>query len=196
MNAKETLTEAIHEFGQPSRDVGSGLSIPEWDIAGGVLRVHPLGGPTFRLPNGKIIWLIRTTNLAGDNLHQDFEMTTLPDLANHGTRFWIGDVHITHDGTYHYVDSGSNPYERSDQSSNFFLHYPNGHVEIIWLGGISAASRLETLGDNQIAVLRFIAKDGKTKLESRVVSSDQTRMLSIVGPTFEMEQSWLQFWLR
>jgi hypothetical protein len=194
MDANAVLAEATTEFGQPSRDIGSGLSIPQWDIAGGVLTVHPLVGPTFRTANDRIVWLIPTSNPVSDNLLQDFEMTTLPDPANHGTRFWIGNVHITKDGTYRYVDSGSNLRERGSQSSNFFMKHPEGRVEIIYPTGVAAHSNLEDLGERQIATLRFVARDGIPPFECSVASSAQSRRLSIVGSSFQMEAGWLNFW--
>src|SRR5947208_659011 len=53
MNADQVLAAATARFGRPSRDAGSGVSIPQWDIAGGVLTVHSSAGPTFRSAGGK-----------------------------------------------------------------------------------------------------------------------------------------------
>ena len=196
MEAKEALAEGVREFGEPSRDVGSGLSIPEWNLDGGVLEVHPLVGPTFRFDDGTIVWLIPTRNPAEENVLQDFEMTTPANPANHGTRFWIGDVRITKNRLYHYTDSGMNRHDRGDQSGNSFLNHPDGRIEVIWTKGIDANSCLESLGERQIANLRFVANDGKTAFEAGVVSSDQIRRLSILGPTFEMDRGWVHYWLK
>jgi hypothetical protein len=194
MNAKEVLEEATAEFGKPTRDVGSGLSIPQWDIAGGVLTVHPLKGPTFRRVGGSVVWLIPTTNAARENLLQDFEMTTLPDPTRSGTRFWIGNIRISKDEAYRYVDSGSNRDNRGDQSNNFFIHHPVGHLEITWRKGVDAQSELEALGEGKIARLRFISSDRQAVFECDVVSSVESRRLTIVGPSFRLRAGWVHFW--
>lgn len=194
MNANEVLAAATAEFGQPSRDIGSGLSIPQWDIADGVLTIHPLTGPTFRKADGRVVWLMPTTNPVRDNLLQGFKMTTRPDPQNHGTRFWIGNVQITTHGAYRYTDSGSNLRDRGDQSGNFFVKHPEGRVDIIYPVGVDTHSRLEVLGERRIASLRFIPSDGSSAFECSVASSAQARRLSIIGASFEMEAGWLNFW--
>jgi len=196
MNATQVLAEAVAEFGRPARDAGSGLRIPQWDVAGGTLTVHPGNGPTFRTAAGRIAWLMPTSNPAGENVLQDFEMTTLPDPANHNTTFWIGNVHLTKDGTYHFTDSGSNLSQRGDQSGNFFIQHPDGRVEIVWPAQIDGNSRLEDLGDRQIARMHFVAGDGKNDFECAVTSSTQHRRLSISAASFEMERGWLHWWPR
>jgi hypothetical protein len=193
MDAHQVLEAAVAQFGKASRNVGSGLSIPQWDIAGGVLTVHPLVGPTFRKA-GRTTWLIPTSNPAQENLLQDFEMTTLPDPKNHGTQFWIGTVRITREGTYRFVDGGSNHRDRGDQSSNFFMTHTEGRVEIVWDHGVHAQSHLESLGQRQIARLRFTSKDGDARLECGVSSSAESRRLSIIASSFEMNAGWLHYW--
>jgi hypothetical protein len=193
MDAQQVLEAAAAQFGQPSRNVGSGLSIPQWDIADGVVTVHPLVGPTFRRAD-KTTWLIPTSNPARENLLRDFEITTLPDPKNHGTQLWIGTVRITPEGTYRFEDGGSNLRARGDQSSNFFMSHTEGHVEIIWDLGVHAHSHLENLGHRQIARLRFTSKYGDSRLECSVSSSAESRRLSIIASSFEMNAGWLHYW--
>lgn len=194
MNADDMQAEAKREFGEP-RDIGSGLSVPEWHIAGGDLIIHPLRGPTFRFADGKLIWLLPTSNAAQENLLQDFEMDTPPDPKMHGNQFWIGNVQISKDQHYQYVDSDSNLHNREDQSGNFFIHHPEGHIEIIWPKGIDAKSHLEDLGNREVARIRFVATDGKSTLEAGIKSSDQTRTLTLSGATYELQCGWKHYWL-
>jgi hypothetical protein len=194
MNAQAVPAQAIAEFGRPSRDIGSGLSIPQWDVAGGVLTVHPLTGPTFQTADGHRLWLMPTSNPAQDNLLQNFEMTTPPDPKNHGDRFWFGNVRITTDGEYRYTDSGTNLGDRGDQSNNFFIKHPEGRVQIDYAAGVAAHSRLEEVGERQIASLRFIPRDGGPPFECKVASSARSRSLSIAASSFELTARWLNYW--
>jgi len=92
----------VGRLGQPTRDIGSGISIDQWDVAGGQLTFHPGTGPTFK-KDGKIRWLIRTTNPAATCLFGSYQMTTIPDPANHGNCFWTGDLSLRADGKYQYT---------------------------------------------------------------------------------------------
>jgi hypothetical protein len=194
LGPKQVLAAAIAQFGKPTRDLGSGLSIPQWDVAGGTLTVHPGRGPTFQRTRGPVVWLIPTANRAGDQIAQGFEMYSPPDPANHGNQFWIGNVHVSPGMKYEYVDSGSNLQERGNQSRNFFILHPAGRAKIAWSKGVDAGTLLETAGDGEICRVTFTENGGEAAFEAAIVSSAQERQLTIAGPTFVMSAGWLHFW--
>jgi hypothetical protein len=188
----EFLSTAQARFGPPARDTGSGITRLQWDFDAGVLTVtDPESNPTFRFANGHTITLLPTRNEAKENILQRFEMTTLPDPTNHGTRFWIGNVHLGSDLSYRFVDSGSNHRDRGDQSANFFIRHPAGRLEITWCSGSSERALLEELGERKIARLRFVAADGGARFDCDVVSSPESASLSMEASTFEMQARWL-----
>jgi hypothetical protein len=192
MDADQVLNAAIEHFGAPTRHVGSGILTPQWNLQGGVLSVHPTLGPTFVTHVGRTIWLIPTTNLAEENILRDYEMATLPDPANHGTRMWIGNLRIARDCTYRYTDSGMG-LNIGDQSNNFFVKHPQGRVRVIWPADVNAQSKLESLGVREVARLHFTSDDGATG-EFAVTSSPESRRLTITGETFVLSAGWLRYW--
>jgi hypothetical protein len=67
-------------------------------------------------------------------------------------------------------------------------------VEIGWEKGVDAERMLESLGERQIARLRFVSNDGKAKFECNVASSAESRRLSIRASSFEMDAGWRHYW--
>jgi hypothetical protein len=193
LGPEQVLPAAVARYGKPTRDIGSGLYIPQWDVAGGKLTVHPGRGPTFELPGGQIVWLIQTVNLAGENILHSYEISTQPQSTG-GTSFWIGDVHIAADQSYRFVNSGDYFKNNGEQSGNFFLHHPAGHVAVTWSQGINASTLLESTGEREIAQLTFTDDTKAATYQCRVVSSAKSRMLTIQDATFTMWASWLHFW--
>ncbi len=53
-------TAIVDRVGPPTRHVGSGLRIDQWEIVGGVLTFHPLQGPSFT--KDKVLTRLLTTN--------------------------------------------------------------------------------------------------------------------------------------
>ena len=99
--ADKVRAAMIEKFGPVQRDVGSGLQIEQWDVAGGVLTFHPLTGPVFSDSKTKQTFrLLRTTNPAGEVLLKGYEMTSLPDPANYGMRSWLGNLKFGPGKTY------------------------------------------------------------------------------------------------
>jgi hypothetical protein len=128
-NPIDVRAAIIDQIGAPQRDIGSGLIIEQWDISNGVLTFHPVTGPTFFDPKTKkSFWLLRTTNPVRVNLLQSYEMSTQPDLSNHGTCYWLGNVKVRSDMTYQFEDSGQHRDQRGAQTENFF------HASPCWYG--------------------------------------------------------------
>lgn len=75
----EVRAAIIERFGAARRKFGSGVIIEEWDVSAGVLRFHPGVGPTFLdSKTNRHFWLLRTSNPAGSNILQGYQMFTLP----------------------------------------------------------------------------------------------------------------------
>jgi len=80
-----------NHFGPAARDVGSGLSIKQWDVGTGVL-TYSSGLASFSLSKGKSVWLTTTNNKALPTLTADeFEMTTPPSPQ---MKYWLGDLDL------------------------------------------------------------------------------------------------------
>lgn len=186
------------QFGPPQRNVGSGVRIGQWDVAGGTLTFHPLSGPVFTDPKGKTRHrLLRTRNPAGDNLLRGYEMTTRPDPAHHGTRFWLGNVKFGPGAAYQFTDSGANQSQRGGQENNFFLLHPAGTVEVRHEEKVTPETLLETLPEGAVvARLTFTANSG-AKATFSIACSEQGRCLTFEGDQalpFCMDTSWKNFW--
>lgn len=185
-------------FGEPTGDAGSGLWIPQWDVAGGTLICHPLRGPTFTTRAGVVHWLLQTRNPARDTILTQYEMTTPPDPANHGTQFWIGDVYLDKDLNYRFVDGGSNLRDRGDQSQNLFINHPVGRVEIQWSAGMKDDTLLESAAEGTIAHLVFRSKAGAAALTCVLNSSRAQRSLELAPErrkwSFRLVGGWKNYW--
>ena len=195
----EVLAIVTKEFGPPTRIIGSGVRVPVWDIAGGTLTVNP---PIFIL-NELFYWLIDTKNLAGANVVGSYEMTTVADPANYGTRFWTGNLRLNADGSYRFTPSGQNRAERAKRPSNFFFDHPGGTFAIRYPAGVTASSLLEKLSDKSLlATLDFIAdaKEGAAVKASMALRVDtQNRRIDFASTdatplTFQMNKEWVEFW--
>jgi len=104
----EVRAAIIARFGPAQRDIGSGLSIEQWDTSQGVLTLNAGMGPTFFDPQEKKLFrLLRTTNLVHVNLLQSYDMATLHDPADNGMSYGLGTLRFDADMTYRFEDSGS-----------------------------------------------------------------------------------------
>jgi hypothetical protein len=185
----------VSRLGPPTRTIGSGLQIEQWDVDGGVLTFHPLTGPTFD-KGGRRTWLMRTSNPAAECLLGRYEMVTLAE-APHGTGYWLGNVSLTADGQYTYTDSEQNREHRAGQRSNFFLLHPKGSFEVIYLSGVTPETRLEEVPDGTaIATVRFVAQDRRSGTAHRIVASPTRRLLAFEGKamSFRMYKGWVNYW--
>lgn len=187
----------VQRFGPPARDIGSGVRIEQWDVAGGVLTFHPLSGPTFA-KSGSVRTLIRTTNPLDLCLFGDYEMTTLPDPANRGTLYWLGNLSLTRDGRYRFTDSGQNLKYRTGQKQNYFLRHPEGSARVEYPAGVTPQTLLESLKDGRrVAILTFTARDNSASARYPIVVDVGARRLRFAGTgtmTFRMDKGWVNFW--
>ena len=192
----EQIRDLIEKkYGSPDRNIGSGLVIDQWDIAGGTLTFHPLAGPSF--DNGKkVVRLMETTNLLKDCLFGSYEMYTLPDPNIHGNQFWIGNVSMT-DSKYEFTDSNSNLDHRSGQKSNYFINHPSGTVRVNYSQNINSDTKLEDLADNHlVATIEFSSTDGvsHSKFDILVNSTDMRLVFESNKIPFEMNKGWSSYW--
>jgi len=183
----------VKRFGPAHRDNGSGLSIPQWDVAGGILQFHPLAGPSYFDPKtNKTTGLIRTHNAVRDNLLRPYEMTTLPH-AN-GTNHH-GNLTFSADSRYSFEPAN---YRISAAERNFFFDHPTGTISVFFMQGISNATLLESLGEQtSIARLTFKSADGKTIANYFIKSFRESRLLRFSDDkdmNFLMDKSWESFW--
>ena len=196
----EVLAIVTKELGPPTRIIGSGVRAPVWDIAGGTLTVNP---PIFII-HELFYWLIDTNNLAGAaNVVGSYEMTTVADPANHGTRFWTGNLRLNADGSYRFTPSGQNQAERASRPSSFFFDHPGGTYAIRYPAGVTESSLLEKLSDKSLlATLDFIAdaKEGAAVKASMALRVDtQVHQIDFASTdatplTFQMGKGWVELW--
>ncbi|HEX3869620.1 MAG TPA: hypothetical protein VHV77_04205 [Pirellulales bacterium] len=193
-DANAILAEATSRFGPHHRDPGSGVSMPSWDIEGGTLTCHPLSGPTYDTRNGQVVWLLQTKNPVSSNISGKYEMTTLPDPANHGNCNWIGVLNLNEGTTYRW-DDANNGLRKGDQSRNFFISHPDGNATIEYMTGITKDTLLEDAGRGTIAHIDFRATTGET-FRCALVSSSGSRMLSLEAPGMpcQLYRYWKQHW--
>lgn len=195
MHAAEILREIEARFDVQDHYLGSGVHIRGWDVGDGRLIFHPGRGPTYWDAQGRKHWLIDTKNRAGEHLATSFEMATLPDPANHGTMYWIGNLSISRDLTYHFTDSGANKNDRGDQSKNFFMRHPVGTVKVTWSDGVSADTLLESLEAGTVATLTFRSEEGDATSSLVMQSSPEARSISLSAPDapFRLSSGWKKF---
>ena len=193
----EVLAMLTKEFGPQARDIGSGLSIPQWDMGGGVLQFHPSVGPTFRMKE-KTTWLIATHNPAGANIVGNYEMYTLPDPANHGTSFWIGNLKLSAHGTYRYVPGSIEP--QAKEARNFFVDHAEGTYKIAYAGVLNKESLLEDQADRAtLATVTFTGKapTDSAKIQLKVDAAARWLDFAAAGDApmnCVMQKSWLEYW--
>jgi hypothetical protein len=196
--AKQAREIFVKLLGPPDRDIGSGVSIEQWDLAGGVLTLHSSCGPILEPEGGGTVWLIETHNTLQENLLGRYEMTTRPSDGGHGTRYWLGNVELRPDRTYAFQDSRSNLDQRAGQENNFFMKHPEGQFEIVYAPGTTPATLLETLRVGAtVAKVKFTSKDGEPTAQYSIVSGSDARMLCFAGigeSEFEMRRGWNSNW--
>ena len=194
----EVRTTIIERLGPAHRNIGSGFRIEQWDTPDGVLTFHPATGPSFNDHKSKRLFrLLRTTNSVRSNLLESYEMFTLPDPANHGTSFWLGNLKFGAEGTYRFIDSGQHRDHRSAQTENFFMLHPAGRVEIHYSPPVTADALLETLADGTtVAELAFTSADSKHRATFLITASESDRRLRFNAKkpiSFYMDTSWRSF---
>jgi hypothetical protein len=195
----DVRTEIIKRFGSAHREMGSGFRIEQWDLFGGVLTFHPASGPTFVDPGtSKRYRLLRTTNPAGANILESYEMTTLPDAKNHDMKYWLGNVKFGAGGSYRFIDSHQNLDHRAGQNDNFFMLHPTGTVAVRYVPPITADTLLESLPENTVvAHLDFKSNDHKHEATFSITSSERSRTLSFGADkplSFLMDGWWKNLW--
>jgi hypothetical protein len=189
----------VERYGRPKRDIGSGIHIEQWDTSGGVLTLNQNTGPTFfDVTTQRCYHLLSTTNSVDLNLLQSYEMSTLPDPANHGTMFWLGNLEFDSGTTYRFKESGQVQNPRALQIENFFIRCPVGKVAVRYGDNVSPGTLLETLPEGAtIAHLIFTSPDGKDQATFSIISSERSRRLQFGGDkplTFAMDTVWKRFW--
>jgi len=194
---EEVHAAIVARFGAAKRDVGSGVRIEEWQVAGGLLEFHPNVGPTFLdAKTGQRFWLLRTSNPAAANILQSYEMVTLADPANHGSQFWLGNLTFGPESTYRFIDSGANLEHRAAQIDNFFMLHPDGTVEVRYVGSTKADTLLESLAEGS-TVARLVFTSGAHSATFSVTSSARERRLAFKADeplSFELHTGWKKYW--
>jgi uncharacterized protein (TIGR02996 family) len=186
----------IARFGPPNRDIGSGLSIPQWEVDGGLLTFHPFLGPSFT-SGGTKKWLIRTTNPVGACVFGHYGMATLPDPSNYGNCRSLGSVCLFEDGRYVHTDVFRNP-PQGDQEQNYFLRHPTGSATVELATGITPQTLLESLPEGApVATVVVSAGDGETNQTYAIVLDLATRRLrfeSVAPMRFQLWKGWVNYW--
>jgi hypothetical protein len=191
---KQVRDVIVGQFGAPTRDIGSGFQIEQWDIDGGVLTFHSLQGPTF-LKNGVVTHLIRTNNPVDLCLFGNYEMVTAPE-GQYGTKYWLGNVSFTANH-YYYTDSHDNLDHRQKQTNNFFMLHPKGLVQVEYPSGVTPQVRLEDLpNDSLVATVTFTDPDRRFSKTYRIVTNRTSMSLAFEGDgiQFQMARGWVNYW--
>ena len=200
-NPDEVLAIIQARFGGETRNIGSGLSIPQWDVAGGVLTFHPFRGPSFS--HGTItVMLIDTQNKVGRNIPGNYQMSTL--LDNYRTRFSIGELVLQTDGSYRFKRVGPWLAYYTKDASNFFTAHPSGTYTVFYPKPVQESSVMESLPDKSvIATLKFVADPadkpaGETQAIDLLIDVPERTLYfapHIEPPlTYQVEKSWEEFW--
>jgi hypothetical protein len=146
----EVEAAIVKQFGPAARDVGSGVSIMQWDVSTGVL-TYSGGLARFSVSGGKSVWLTATNNRALPTLTAEgFEMTTLPSPQ---LKYWLGDLDLKTGSTYKFIDSGESEslHHREKQTNNFFLKHPVGRFAIQFASGCTPDTVLARISHGQRA---------------------------------------------
>jgi len=172
----EVATAIIKQFGSAARDVGSGVSIQQWDVESGVL-TYSGGLASFRANGGNVVWLTATVNKALLALTEDtFEMYT---PAEPQMKYWLGNLHLNPDSTYEFVDSGQSLDHRAGQTQNFFLQHPGGRFEIHFAPGCTGDTVLERLADGTILCsVTFLSANGGPQVSYDIIVYANERRLA------------------
>jgi len=187
----EVASAITNQFGPAARDVGSGVTIQQWDVESGVL-TYSRGLVNFRDKGGKLVWLTTTVNKALPSLTADsFEMYTLPSPQ---MKYWLGNVSLRPDSTYRFTDSGSGLEHRADQTQNFFMRHPDGRFAIHFAPGCTADTVLEHLPDGTVLCrLTFLPADGGAEASYDVIAYASEKRLAFDSKrprVFSMEKQW------
>jgi hypothetical protein len=181
----------VKRFGPPTRDVGSGVSIEQWNIESGVL-TYSLGLASF-WRSGRKVWVTQTANKALPTLTENtFEMYT---KAEPQLKYWIGNVSLKPDLSFEFVDSGQSPDHRTRQSQNFFIKHPAGRFAIQFSAGCSADTILERLPEATVFCnLTFSPADGSPPASYDIIVYPSSRLLAFRTRkrplTFLLEKGW------
>jgi hypothetical protein len=172
----EVEAVVIKQFGPAARDVGSGVSIQQWDVESGVL-TYSLGLASFLANGGKVIWLTATANKALLALTDNtFEMYTPPEPQ---MKYWLGNLRLKPDSTFEFVDSGQNLDHRSGQTQNFFLKHADGWFEIHFAPGCTNDTVLERLTDGTfLCSLTFVSANGGPQVSYDIIVYSSERRLA------------------
>jgi hypothetical protein len=172
----EVATAIIKQFGPAARDVGSGVSIQQWDVESGVL-TYSLGLASFRANRGKVVWLTATVNTALLSLTADtFEMYTLPEPQ---MKYWLGNLRLKPNSTYEFADSGQSRDHRTRQLKNFFINHPDGRFEIHFAPGCTGDTVLERLTDGTfLCSLTFLPANGGPQVNYDIIVYSSERRLA------------------
>jgi hypothetical protein len=172
----EVEAAIIKQFGPAARDVGSGVSIQQWDVESGVL-TYSLGLASFRANGGKVVWLTATVNKALLALTDDtFEMYTPPEPQ---MKYWLGNLRLKPDSTFEFVDSGQSLDHRAGQTQNFFLQHADGRFEIHFAPGCTNETVLERLTDGTfLCSLTFVSANGGPQASYDIIVYSSERRLA------------------
>jgi hypothetical protein len=187
----EVRAAIIKRFGPAARNVGSGVSIEQWDVESGVL-TYSLGLASFQ-ENGRKVWVTQTANKALPTLAENtFEMYTKPEPQ---MKYWIGNVSLTRGSSFKFVDSGQSLDHRASQSQNFFMKHPAGRFAIQFSAGCSAATVLERLPEGTLLCsLTFSPADGRPQASYDIIAYPSERRLAFQAKkrplAFLLEKSW------
>jgi hypothetical protein len=175
----------VKRFGPPARDVGSGATIEQWDVAGGVLTFHSFLGPTYA-KDGVSIRLMRTSNPVETCLFGSYQETYHE----------IGYLHLSSDAVYHFKDVGSA--DAADQSDNFFVLHPSGSSRVEYAPGVTPQTHLEDVPDGvRVATVTFTARGGGARKALAIVGYRSSARLAFESPEpipFFMEKGWVSYW--
>jgi len=172
----EVSTAIIKRFGPATRNIGSGIISPQWDVESGVLD-YRLGLVSFRANGGKVVWLTATINKALLALTADtFEMATMPEPQ---MKYWLGNLRLRPDSTYEFVDSGQSLDHRAGQPQNFFIKHPNGRFETQFAAGCTGGTVLEGLVDGTfLCSLTFLSTNGGPQVTYDIIVYPSERRLA------------------
>lgn len=192
---EEVRAIIIGKFGKPTFESGSGITTEHWEVEGGVLS-NEYGGtmPVFE-KDGKIRRLYDYDNTLAANIFGDYEMSTLPLKEYNGTSFWLGNLLLSENGSYHYKGGGTNPdHIAADQVKNYFMLHPDGTYKIEYATGMTASTRLEDLPDG--FVVATIMCNTSVTLGSECfdivakASLWRFRFATKSGLLFDLDRSW------